>query len=375
MSGVDISATAISAFLKALPQSTLDSAPQTHLPSALPLAFPTDLHQLNLLSILHLVNAAFSQPTHRAYFAEEGGTPADTAVRGVLGMYLASDTDWGTSNLLSAKCWASGELNQTKVAEFFSIAIFKEREHESMPGVRVGERWAPAIAVADDLVHLLQALGKNIKRQCLGDEVLAALGAAKADAAGQSDEGLAFAKEFCSNAVALIPILADPYPVPLGTVLPAAPLCLLQDLAHQFGPSNPTVPLLATSALVNVSPLPLPVELLLHLGILEPEASLEGGEELRHATGDWWAGKQVDVFSLPPNDDTHKAPKMIKIPRATLDALSQKSVDACREIVVHARSTQGDEWKSHLSMLDVSRVFASLSGILDAHGMGLRLVV
>jgi hypothetical protein len=131
----------------------------------------------------------------------------------------------------------------------------------------------------------------------------------------------------------------------------------------------------ATAALANVSPLPLPAELLLHLGILEPASALEGGEELRHATGDWWAGKQVDVFSLPPNDDTHKAPKVIKIQRATLDALSQASVDACREIVAHARSAGGDDWKSHLSMLDVSRLFGSLSGILDAHGMGVRLVI
>lgn len=131
----------------------------------------------------------------------------------------------------------------------------------------------------------------------------------------------------------------------------------------------------ATSELANVSPLPLPAELLLHLGILAPSAALEGAEELRHATGDWWAGKQVDVFSPPPNDDTHKAPKMIKIPRTTLDALSQASVDACREIVAHARSSADDEWKSHLSMLDVSRLFGSLHGILDAHGMGVRLVI
>lgn len=199
MPGVDISATAITAFLKALPKSALDCAPPTHLPSALPLAFPTELHQLNLLCTLHLVNAAFAQPSHRAYFAEEGGTPGDTALRGVLGMYLASDSDWGTSNLLSAKCWASGEMNQTKVAEFFSIEVFKEREHESMKGVRVGERWQPALDVADELVKLLKNLGTKIQHNCLGDEVLAALGAAKTNAAGQPDEALAYAKEFCSN--------------------------------------------------------------------------------------------------------------------------------------------------------------------------------
>lgn len=199
MSGVEISATAIGDFLKALPKSALDSAPPTHLPSALPLAFPTELHQLNLLSTLHLVNAALSQPNHRAYFAAEGGSPGDTALRGVLGLYLASDSDWGTNNLLSAKCWASGELNEAKVGEFFSIEILKEREHESMAGVRVGERWAPAVAVAEELVNLLKNLGETIKSKCFGEEVLAVLGAAKSAAAGQPDEGLSFAKEFCSN--------------------------------------------------------------------------------------------------------------------------------------------------------------------------------
>lgn len=86
------------------------------------------------------------------------------------------------------------------------------------------------------------------------------------------------------------------------------------------------------------------------------------------------------MFSLPPNDDTHKAPKIIKIPHETLDALLQASVDACRELVTHARSArhgEGEEgeWKSQLTMLDMSRLCGSLSGILDAHGLGVRLVV
>lgn len=211
MPGVDISATAITAFLKALPKSTLDSAPPTHLPSALPLAWPSELHQLNLLSTLHLANAAFSQPDHRAYFAEEGSTPGDMALRGVLGMYLASNSDWGTSNLLSAKCWASGEMTQNKVAEFFGIEVFKEREHESMRGVRVGERYQPAIAVADQLVDLLQSLGKTITSNCLGEEVLGLLGAAKTEAEGQPDEGLSYAKEFCNKVSADHPLCGQHY--------------------------------------------------------------------------------------------------------------------------------------------------------------------
>lgn len=140
------------------------------------------------------------------------------------------------------------------------------------------------------------------------------------------------------------------------------------------------MPLPEASALANVSPLPLPVGLLMHLGIMEPESGLTGGQQLRHATGDWWAGKKIDVFSLPPNDDTHKVPKVINIPGETLDALSQASVDACRELVTHTRGMPQDQggegsWKRQLTMLDMSRLFGSLNGILDAHGMGVRLVV
>lgn len=201
MTSVDISTQAIDTFLAALPKETFDAAPPTHLPTALPLTFPTDLHHLNLLATLHLVNAIFSQPQHLAFFAEVNATPSDSALRGVLGMYLASEPDWKSSNLLSATAWANGELSEAKLAEFFGFQIMRERNHESMPGVRVGERWAPAVAVTEDLSSTLQKLGAEIKAdsQCLGDRVIAALQAAKSASEGEPDPALAFAKSFCGN--------------------------------------------------------------------------------------------------------------------------------------------------------------------------------
>lgn len=178
--------------------------------------------------------------------------------------------------------------------------------------------------------------------------------------------------------------MADHYPHPnalgesipccLTPVLPAAAVSLLQDLAYQFGPSHSDIPLPAVNALANVSPLPLPVPLLLHLGVLQPESHLIGGSELRHATGDWWTGKATDIFTLPRGDP--KECKTISLPRETLDTLRAASVSACLEIVTQARAGRGGaEWKNSLSNLDVSRIAQSLESALDAHGMGVRLVL
>lgn len=191
------------------------------------------------------------------------------------------------------------------------------------------------------------------------------------------------------QSLSLIPSLADYYPDPPGTgmsdtansdrprspsVLPAAPLRLLQDLAHQFGSSNNEIALPDAKALANISPLPLPLDLLLHLGIIEPESSFPDGNQLRHATGDWWAGKKVALVPAPKNEESANPPKIISLSRAALDALAQASVEACREIASHARFG-AVEWQKSLTELDVSRIFAALEGALDAGGLGVRLVL
>lgn len=210
MAELDISTQAIDAFLASLPKSTLENAPETHLPASLPLSFPTPLHDLNLLATLHLINAIFSQPQHRAFFAEINSSPSDTALRGVLGLYLASDAEWKSSNFLSATAWANGELSEAKISEFFEIQVMRESDHETLPGVRVGERWKAAVAVADDLGSTLQKLGAEIQgdSKCLGERVIAALQHAKSNSDDAPEPALAFAMDFCSNVSALT-ALAD----------------------------------------------------------------------------------------------------------------------------------------------------------------------
>lgn len=199
MATVQISEPAIEKLLATLPASALEKAPPTNLPTSLPLAFPTELHHVNFLSALHLVANTFAQPKHRVYFAEQDQDVGETALRGVLGMFLASDQGWDKKNLLSAPAWAAGELGEAQVAEFFGIETHHERDHESMPGIRVGEKYQPAIDLVGELATLFRAIGSSLSGPCLGDEVVKVSQVASQKAEGQSDAGYAFAKEFCDN--------------------------------------------------------------------------------------------------------------------------------------------------------------------------------
>ncbi len=64
-----------------------------------------------------------------------------------------------------------GELGEAKVSEFFGVETMREKEHETMPGVRVGERWAPGIALVMDLVEMFQRIGNGVQANCVGEEV------------------------------------------------------------------------------------------------------------------------------------------------------------------------------------------------------------
>lgn len=205
---VQISESAVASLLQKLPASCLAAAPPTNLPTSLPLAFPTELHHINFLGALHLVADTFAQPKHRVYFAEQNQDVGETALRGVLGMFLASDQGWDKKNLLSAAAWAAGELGEAQVAEFFGIETHHEKDHESIPGIRVGEKYQPAIDLVGELAALFRVVGTSVSGPCLGDEVVNVSQAAAKKAEGQSNRGYVFAKEFCDS-VSAYAVTAD----------------------------------------------------------------------------------------------------------------------------------------------------------------------
>ena len=168
-----ISSDAIASLLKGLSKSTLDDAPPTYLPTILPLALPTPEHTLNFFTTLHLIHHTLAQPIHAAYFHEINSTPRDTALRGSVSLFLASEEKWTSANLLSAAAWKKDKLDERAIAEHFEIQVIREKEHETMKAIRVGERWDKAVGVAAALHRLFQELGERLDGKSVGEAVKA----------------------------------------------------------------------------------------------------------------------------------------------------------------------------------------------------------
>jgi len=193
MTSVEISQEALVALLPRLSRPPA-SASRTHLPTILPLAFPTPLHLLNTLAAIHIVSSILSQPIHTRYFAETGGSATDTAIMGVLGLYLSSDEPWSTSNMLSTAAWKDGKLDEALLSEVFRIETTREKEHETMKGIRVGGRWDPGARVVEDLVAFFKgSAGILGKTSCVGEWVKKVID----DAWTEGDDAEVFVRNCC----------------------------------------------------------------------------------------------------------------------------------------------------------------------------------
>ena len=166
-----ISTDSIAKLLKELPKSTLDDASQTYLPTILPLALPSAEHTLNFFTTLHLIHHTLAQPIHAAYFHETNTTPRDAALRGSVSLFLASEEKWTSANLLSAAAWKKDKLDERAVSEHFEIQVIREREHDTMKAIRVGERWGKAVDVAAALIGLFRGLGERLESKSVGEAV------------------------------------------------------------------------------------------------------------------------------------------------------------------------------------------------------------
>jgi hypothetical protein len=116
-------------------------------------------------------------------------------------------------------------------------------------------------------------------------------------------------------------------------VLPAAPLRLLQDLAHRQSQSDDlSLPLPSPVALSNLSPLPLPIHLLLVLGIFDLPPDLPGVSALEGAISTS-RSHDVDIPSLAQGASSESSrgaktsTETIEVPTETLRKLQTASVD------------------------------------------------
>lgn len=121
----------------------------------MPLNFPSPLSELNLLSILALLNIAsgYRVPLHR-----ETGRGAWDSIRAfVYGLYLSSATD-GEGDLLSARGMQT--LSEAKIAELLGVSLHIERQHESIQGLTIGQVGGPGWELVQLLRTLLTETGK-----------------------------------------------------------------------------------------------------------------------------------------------------------------------------------------------------------------------
>lgn len=121
---------------------------------ALPLNFPSPLAELNLLSILCLLNFAsgYRVPLH----AETGRGAWDCIRAFVFSLYLSSSI--GHGDLLSATGMQS--INEMTVAELMRVKVHVEKPHESIPAITVGELGGPLYELVKLIAGVLNETGK-----------------------------------------------------------------------------------------------------------------------------------------------------------------------------------------------------------------------
>lgn len=124
---------------------------------ALPLNFPSPLAELNLLSILSLLNFAsgYRIPLH----AETGRGAWDCIRAFAFSLYLTSSV--GEGNLLSAKGMQT--ITNGKTAELLGVNVHVEKPHESIPGLTVGELGGPLYELVKLITRVLNETGEALE--------------------------------------------------------------------------------------------------------------------------------------------------------------------------------------------------------------------
>jgi hypothetical protein len=121
---------------------------------ALPLRFPSTLSELNVLSILALLNfdSGYREPLHEAT-----GRGVPQSVRAfVFSLYVSSSID-GEGNFLSAK--GLQNITDVRAADLLGVNIYVERPHETLPGVMVGEMGGPLLPFVKLISKTLREAG------------------------------------------------------------------------------------------------------------------------------------------------------------------------------------------------------------------------
>ena len=142
---------------------------------SLPLNFPSVLAELNLLSLLSLLNFAsgYRVPLHEA----TGRGAFDNIRAFVFSLYISSSVG-AEGDLLSAR--GMQNITEGKVAELMNVAekVHVEKPHATLPAVKVGELGGPLWELVQLVTKVMKETGDILVKggyQDLGAFVLEAL--------------------------------------------------------------------------------------------------------------------------------------------------------------------------------------------------------
>ncbi|KAH9961295.1 hypothetical protein BC827DRAFT_1203673 [Russula dissimulans] len=350
---------------------------------AFPFKFSSPLSELNLLSILALLNfgSGYRAPLHR-----EIGRGAWDSIRAfVIGLYLSSATD-GEGNLLGARGMQT--LSEAKIAELLGVSLYTERPHESIQGLTVGKMGGPGWELVQLLKTTLDETGQvlvNGGYPDLGSFVAEALKEGARVAHEKADSAVA-ADIVLERLVRAIPGFRDMSIVndqPIFCFKKA--LFLINAVSVRFGTGDPSpFPVPQTSHLPVFADNVLP-SILIHLGIIDLSTAAPALARLFPAPTTTTATTTTTgsattatpsgdpALLLLPASPEPAAKAAVSIPAVVVDGpvltpaqayvLRAAAIEACERIVAHARamsaagphdgSPGGASWLKDVSLPDI----------------------
>ncbi|KAG9018092.1 hypothetical protein FRB90_012330 [Tulasnella sp. 427] len=310
----------------------------------MPLVFPNVASELNLVSVLALLNFAsgYRVPLHVA----TGRGAYDNIRALIFTLYLTSAEGSGADNLLSAKGMAT--ITREKVAELMNISIRQEKPVPGMPGVVMSEVGGPLLELVDLIAGTMVETGKVLLNGAypnLGAFVLEALNEAKRAADKSGTGHLVPSEVVLGRLVKAFPAFQDMYLVDDTPVyIFKKALFLIHAIFLRFGKSE-SLPLPDTSNLPVFADNVLPA-MLVHLGVIDLSqctvTSLRGlFSDSKEQLDAFLSSAQTEetpggVKKTPPKEGPNLSKEEAFILRAA-------AVDACELIVETARSIEVPE--------------------------------
>ncbi|KAI9463691.1 hypothetical protein BJY52DRAFT_1253125 [Lactarius psammicola] len=340
---------------------TYDRISSTSHGLALPLNFPSPLSELNLLSILSLLNIASG---YRVSLHRETGRGAWDSIRAfVYGLYLSSATD-GEGDLLSARGMQT--LSEAKIAELLGVSLHIERPHESIQGLTIGEVGGPGWELVQLLRTLLTETGRILVDggyPNLGSFVAEALKEGEKASRERSDPAAA-ADVVLERLVRAIPGFQDMAVVnniPIYCFKKA--LFLINGVSVRFGAKDPSpFPIPQTSHLPVFTDNVLP-SILIHFGIVDLSTAAPPALAALFPEAGADDSTLAALFAAAPEPaPVTKKPALLPVEGPTLTpaqsyVLRAAAVEACERIVAHARAMsaagRGARWLGDITLPDL----------------------